>query len=248
MIWQTLTKYASPRHFHRLACVWTPVFAWLAALLFAVGLLGGLVFAPPDYQQGDGFRIIYVHVPCAWMSLAVYMVMAACGGAGLIWKTKVSDSLARACAPIGAGFTFLTLVTGSLWGRPMWGAWWAWDPRLTSELILLFLYLGYMALQSAIEDRRMAAQAGAILALVGVVNIPIIHYSVIWWSSLHQGPSVGRFGAPAIHAEMLTPLLIMAAACLFYFLALLLLRARCELLENECNSGWARELAAGGRG
>ena len=245
-IWQRATRYASPRHFHRLSRFWAPVFGWCAAVLFALGLVGGLALAPADYQQGDGFRILYVHAPCAWMSLLVYIVMAACGAAGLIWKTKVSDSLARACAPIGASFTALTLLTGSLWGKPMWGAWWAWDPRLTSELILLFLYLGYMALQSAIEDRRAAAQAGAVLALIGVVNIPIIHYSVTWWSSLHQGPSVGRLGAPTIHPTMLWPLLIMAAACFCYFIAVSLLRARCELLENERDSAWARELASGG--
>ncbi|MGI9229111.1 MAG: heme ABC transporter permease [Gammaproteobacteria bacterium] len=245
MIWQTISKYASPKHFYRLSATWVPVCGWLAACLFIIGLIWGLVYAPADYQQGDGFRIIYVHVPSAWMSLFIYVVMAACGAVGLIWKTKVSDSLARACAPVGASFTFLTLITGSLWGKPMWGTWWTWDPRLTSELVLLFLYLGYIALQSAIAERRMAAQAGAILALAGVVNIPIIHYSVVWWSSLHQGPSVSKFAAPSIHTDMLIPLLLMASACMFYFAALLLLRARCELLENECNHAWVSELLSG---
>ena len=214
-------------------------------MLLAAGLYGALVYAPPDYQQGEGFRIIYVHVPAAWMSLFVYMVMASAGAAGLIWKTKVSDAVARSCAPLGAAFTFLALVTGSLWGKPMWGTWWVWDARLTSELILLFLYLGYMALQSAIEERRTAARAGAVLALVGVVNIPIIHYSVVWWNTLHQGPTVTKLGAPSIAISMLVPLLIMSLAYMCYFAAVLLIRVRGEILEQEGNSSWVRELVSG---
>ena len=198
--------------------------------------------APADYQQGESFRIIYVHVPSAWMSLFIYTVMAGAGAVGLIWKVKVADAVARGSAPIGASFTFLALVTGSLWGKPMWGTWWVWDARLTSELILLFLYLGYIALQTAIDDRRTAARAGAILALVGVVNIPIIHYSVEWWHTLHQGPTVTKLGAPAIHISMLIPLLIMALACMCYYVAVLLLRARYEILEYERNSAWVSEL------
>jgi heme exporter protein C len=237
----SFTKYASPQYAYRLACRLTPWFGWAAGLLFAAGLYGGLIYAPPDYQQGDSFRIIYVHVPAAWMSLFVYMVMACAGAAGLIWKTKVSDAVARACAPLGAAFTFLALVTGSLWGKPMWGTWWVWDARLTSELILLFLYLGYMALQSAIEERRAAARAGAVLALVGVVNIPIIHYSVIWWNTLHQGPTVSKLGAPSIAISMLIPLLIMIAAYMCYFAAVLLVRVRGDILAQEGNSQWVRE-------
>lgn len=239
-----ITKYASPRYAYNLARRLTPWFAWSAALLFIAGLYGGLVYAPPDYQQGDGFRIIYVHVPAAWMSLFTYMVMAGAGAAGLIWKTKVSDAVARNCAPLGAAFTFLALCTGSLWGKPMWGTYWVWDARLTSELILLFLYLGYMALQSAIEERRTAARAGAVLALVGVVNIPIIHYSVIWWNTLHQGPTITLTGAPTMATSMLIPLLIMTLAYMCYFGAVLLVRVRADIMEQERNSTWVRELVA----
>jgi heme exporter protein C len=176
------------------------------------------------------------------MSMFVYMVMAGAGAAGLIWKTKVSDAVARSCAPLGASFTFLALATGSLWGKPMWGTWWVWDARLTSELILLFLYLGYIALQSAIDDRRTAARAGAILALVGVVNIPIIHYSVIWWNTLHQGPTISKLDSPSIHIDMLIPLLVMAIAFNLYFAAMVLIRARMEIVEQEKNSKWVQEL------
>jgi heme exporter protein C len=226
---------------------WTGrVIPWLAgicAILFAAGVIHGLVFAPADYQQGDSFRIIYVHVPSAWMSLFVYMVMAAAGALGLIWRVKLGDVIARASAPLGASFTALALITGSLWGKPMWGTYWVWDARLTSELILLFLYLGYIALQGAIDDRRVAARAGAILALVGTVNIPIIHYSVSWWNTLHQGPTVSKFAAPSIDAAMLIPLLVMSVAFTVYFAAVMLQRARCEILEFERNTAWVKQHA-----
>ena len=186
--------------------------------------------------------IIYIHVPSAWMSLFVYVVMAMAGGIGLIWHVKIADIIARSSASLGASFTFLALATGSLWGKPMWGTWWVWDARLTSELILLFLYLGYIALQSAFDDRRVAARAGAVLALVGLVNIPIIHYSVEWWSTLHQGPTITKFDAPSIHMSMLIPLLLMALAFKSYFISVLLIRARSEILEYECNSTWVEEL------
>lgn len=238
----SLHKYASPPHFYVLAARLSPWLSGLAVLLMAGGLYGGLVLAPPDYQQGDAFRIIYVHVPSAWLSLFVYVVMALAGVVGLIWKVKIADALARGSAPLGASFTFLALATGSIWGRPMWGTWWDWDPRLTSELILLFLYLGYMALQTAIEDPRMAARAGAVLALIGLVNIPIIHFSVEWWSSLHQGPTITRLDAPSIHIDMLLPLLVMAAAFKLYYAAVVLVRMRCELLVLERNSAWVAEL------
>ena len=238
-----LHKYSSPKTFYDLSCTLAPWFGGCSAVLFVTGLIGGLVMAPADYQQGESFRIIYVHVPSAWMSLFIYTVMAGAGAVGLIWKVKVADAVARGSAPIGASFTFLALVTGSLWGKPMWGTWWVWDARLTSELILLFLYLGYIALQTAIDDRRTAARAGAVLALVGVVNIPIIHYSVEWWHTLHQGPTVTKFGVPAIHISMLIPLLIMALASMCYYAAVLLMRARYEILEYERNSIWVSELA-----
>lgn len=229
-------------HFYLLVNRLTPWLGWSAAILFILGLYGAFFYAPADYQQGESFRIIYVHVPSAWMSMFVYMVMAGAGAAGLIWKTKVSDAVARSCAPLGASFTFLALVTGSLWGKPMWGTWWVWDARLTSELILLFLYLGYIALQSAIDDRRTAARAGAVLALVGVVNIPIIHYSVEWWNTLHQGPTVSKLDSPSIHIDMLIPLLLMAIAFNLYFSAMVLIRARTEIIEQEKNSKWVQEL------
>ena len=247
-MFEYLHKYSSPKTFYDLSCTLVPWFGWCSAVLFVAGLYGGLIMAPADYQQGESFRIIYVHVPSAWMSLFIYTVMAGAGAVGLIWKVKVADAVARGSAPIGASFTFLALVTGSLWGKPMWGTWWVWDARLTSELILLFLYLGYIALQTAIDDRRTAARAGAILALVGVVNIPIIHYSVEWWHTLHQGPTVTKLGAPAIHISMLIPLLIMALACMCYYAAVLLLRARYEILEYERNSAWVNDLAEAGKG
>lgn len=229
-------------HFYLLVNRLTPWLGWGAVILFVAGLYGAMFYAPPDYQQGESFRIIYVHVPSAWMSMFIYMVMAVAGGAGLIWKTKVSDAIARGSAPLGASFTFLALATGSLWGKPMWGTWWVWDARLTSELILLFLYLGYIALQSAIDDRRTAARAGAVLALVGVVNIPIIHYSVEWWNTLHQGPTVSKLDTPSIHIDMLIPLLIMAIAFNLYYAAMVLIRARAEIIEQEKNSKWVQEL------
>ena len=239
---EPLYKYAAPQHFYEFSRRLTPWLGGAAMLLLAAGLVGALWLAPPDYQQGESFRIIYVHVPSAWMSLFVYIVLAAAGIAGLVWKVKVADALARASAPLGAAFTFLALATGSLWGKPMWGAWWVWDARLTSELILLFLYLGYIALQGAIEDRRMAARAGAVLAIIGLINIPIIHYSVEWWSTLHQGPTITRFDAPAIHISMLIPLLIMALGFKLYYAAAVMVRMRCELLESERNSAWVGQL------
>jgi len=166
-------------------------------ILFVYGLYSGLILAPIDYEQGEAYRIIFVHVPAAWMSLFIYMVMAITGAIALIWRLKLAEIVMISCAPIGASFTFLALVTGSIWGKPMWNTWWVWDARLTSELLLLFLYFGVMALYNAIEDRRTAARAVAILALVGVVNIPVIHYSVEWWNTLHQGPTVTKFDKPS---------------------------------------------------
>ena len=236
-------KLGSPRYFFALAQRLTPWLGTLACVLLAVGAYWGLVVAPPDYQQGESYRIIFVHVPAAWMSMFVWTFMAVAGLIVLVWRMKVAATLMRAAAPLGASFTFLALVTGSLWGKPMWGAYWVWDARLTSELILLFLYLGFIALQSAIEQREAAGRAGAVLALVGLVNIPIIHYSVEWWNTLHQGPTVTRFDKPAMPAEMLLPLLVMALGFMTYFAAVLLKRARCDILESEGASTWARELA-----
>jgi heme exporter protein C len=242
--WVWFHRFGSPPHFYRLARQLTPWFAWPALILGLYGVIAGLGFAPPDYQQGDGFRIIYVHAPAAWLSLMVYVVMATSAAVGLIWRMNVAHAVAASCAPIGASFTALALATGMLWGRPMWGTYWEWDPRLTSELLLLFLYLGYMGLRNAIEDLSRADRASAVLAIVGVVNVPIIHYSVIWWNSLHQAPTVMKFGRPTMPAAMLLPLLAMLAAFTLYFVALLLTRARGEVLKRERSARWITEALA----
>jgi len=241
-MWAFIQRFASPKHFYRISGKMIPWLGWTCLLLFIIGLYYGLILAPTDYQQGESYRIIYIHVPAAWLSMFVYMVMAISGAIGLIWRIKLSDIIAACSAPIGASFTFLALVTGSLWGKPMWGTWWVWDARLTSELILLFLYLGVIALNGAIEDKRIAARASAILALVGVVNIPIIHYSVEWWNTLHQGATVTKLDTPSIHIDMLIPLLLMAFAFKFYYATVLLMRARCEVLAREKNSHWVDTL------
>jgi heme exporter protein C len=235
-------KLGSPPHFYRIAGKWIPWLTWITVALLLAGLYGGLIAAPPDYQQGESYRIIFVHVPSAWMSLFIYVVMAVCGAIIIIWRMKLAEVVLISSAPIGASFTFLALVTGSLWGKPMWGTYWVWDARLTSELILLFLYLGIIGLHNAIDDKRTAARAVAILALVGVVNIPIIHYSVEWWHSLHQGATVTKFDKPSIHWSMLLPLLLMALAFQVYYVLALFHRCRAELLRRERNSKWIEEL------
>ncbi|MGH8296606.1 MAG: heme ABC transporter permease, partial [Steroidobacteraceae bacterium] len=219
----------------------TPWLAWPAAALIVAGLIWGLGIAPPDYQQGDGYRILYVHAPDAWMSLFIYTVMAVAAAIGLIWRMKVAHAVAAASAPIGASFTFAALVTGSLWGKPMWGTYWQWGPRLTSELILLFLYLGYMGLRSAFDDVQRADRASAVLAIVGVVNVPIIHYSVIWWNSLHQPPSLMYLGKPTMPPSMYIPLLIMLVGFTLFYGAVLLVRLRGEVLSRERTASWIRE-------
>jgi len=235
-------QLASPKYFYDISGRWIPWLGWICGLLMIAGLVGGLWFAPSDYQQGDGFRIIYIHVPAAWLSMFVYVVMAGASAIALIWKIKMADVIAACSAPVGASFTFMALVTGSLWGKPMWGTYWVWDARLTSELLLLFLYLGYMGLQAAIEDRRNGARASAILALVGVVNIPIIHYSVYWWNTLHQGSTVTKFAKPSIDVRMLIPLVIMWLAFTLFYATIVLLRARTEVLWQERRSQWVREV------
>jgi heme exporter protein C len=244
MNWTWFHRLGSPPYVYALAARLTPWFAWPAALLMLGGLWGGLVLAPPDYQQGDGFRIIYVHAPSAWMSLMVYTTMATAAAIGLIWRMKVAHAVAASCAPVGASFTFAALVTGALWGEPMWGTYWQWDPRLTSELVLLFLYLGYMGLRAGIDDTQRADRASAVLAVVGVVNVPIIHYSVVWWNSLHQAPSVMRLGKPAMPGSMLVPLLMMLLGFTLFFVALLLVRLRGEVLARERTASWIREVVA----
>lgn len=212
--------------------------------LLGYGLLGGLVFSPADYQQGDGFRIIYVHVPCAFLSLMIYMAMAFFAVIAAVWKIKLADIAVKASAPIGASFAFLALVTGALWGKPMWGTYWIWDARLTSELILLFLYLGYIGVVSSFPQKRTGELAGRIIAIVGAINIPIIHYSVYWWNTLHQGATLSKFAKPSIAPTMLYPLLAMIAAFFLYYLALLLMRIRNEIARREHHTQWLKSNSA----
>ena len=244
MFGPTLDRLAAPKFFYPFAGRLLPWLGWLAAGLLLLGAGWGLAVAPADYQQGDSYRIMFIHVPAAWLSMLTYMVMAGGAFVFLVWRIKLADMLAKTCAPLGAAFTALTLVTGSLWGKPMWGTWWAWDARLTSELVLLFLYLGLIALRGAIDEPQRAGRATALLALVGVVNIPIIHFSVEWWNTLHQPASLTRMAGPAIHPAMLTPLLLMIAGFTVYFLAVLLQRLRCEILEREQQARWLTELDA----
>jgi heme exporter protein C len=234
-------KYAAPKNFYSLAGTLIPWLAGITMVLLITGLYLGLFVAPPDYQQGETVRIMFVHVPAAWMSMFIYVLMAGAGAMVLSWQVKLAEVLASVCAPIGASFTLLALASGSLWGKPMWGTWWAWDARLTSELILFFLYLGVMALQASIEDPRRAARACAILALVGVVNIPIIHFSVEWWNTLHQPASVSKLGKPSIHIDILIPLLVMLAAFQSFFFTVVLMRMRNDILERERETQWVSE-------
>ncbi len=226
-------RFANPTRFLRIVDRVEP-WAWgIAVVTIALGVAWGLLLAPQDYQQGDTVRIMYVHVPSAWMALAIYTGMALASAVGLIWRHAIADLAAKASAPIGAGFTLINLVTGALWGKPMWGTWWAWDARLTSMLILFFLYLGYIALWQAIEDEAKAARAAAILALVGVVNVPIIKFSVDWWNTLHQPASVVTMEGPKIHPDLLWPLLLMGVGFMALYIGLLGMRIRAELLERR---------------
>ncbi|GAB5471362.1 MAG: heme ABC transporter permease [Rhodospirillales bacterium] len=234
---------ANPGRFLRIADRVLPWVTLLACLLIAAGLYMGLVAAPQDYQQGDTVRIMYVHVPSAWMALFVYLVVASASASGLIWRHPLAFVIARAAAPLGAAFTFLALVTGSLWGKPMWGTWWVWDGRLTSMLLLFFIYLGYIALSEAFDDPQRGQKAAAILALVGVVNLPVIKFSVDWWATLHQPASVFRLDGPTIHPDLLWPLLIMALGFSAYFVAVLLVRVKQQVLASRLRS---LQLAAAG--
>ena len=228
--------YANPLRFQKIADAVYPYAAWGALLLAPVALYLALAVAPPDYQQGEAYRIMFVHVPAAWMSMFCYAGVAAGSAAGLIWRHPLAEVAARATAPVGAVFTAIALATGSLWGKPMWGAWWVWDARLTSVLILFFLYLGYMALHDAFEDPARGARAAAILALVGVVNLPIIKFSVDWWNTLHQPATVLRLDGPRLPASMLGPLLLMALVFNLYFVAVLLLRMKAQLVERRAQN------------
>lgn len=236
-------KYAAPATFYPLAGTLIPWFAILAAGLTIWGLYLSFFVAPTDFQQGESYRIIFIHVPASWMSMVIYLAMAGWAGVGLIFNTRLSSMMASALAPTGALFTFIALWTGALWGKPTWGAWWVWDARLTSELILLFLYLGFLALHAAIDDPRRADRASAVLALVGVVNVPIIYFSVKWWNTLHQGASVSITMAPRMAATMLLSMLIMALACWMYTIVVALVRVRCIILEREQQAEWVANLS-----
>ena len=241
-MWEFIHKFGSPPHFWRLSGTMIPWFGWIAAVLIVVGTVGGLWIAPPDYQQLDAFRIIYFHVPSAWLSQFGYVLMAVAAAVGLVWRIKLAHALAAACAPIGASFTAVALATGSIWGKPMWGTWWVWDARLTSTLVLLFLYFGYMALRAAIDDENRADRASALLAIIGVINIPIIKYSVEWWNTLHQPATISKLGKPAMEPSMLIPLLIMWLGFTFFFFAVVMIRTRGEIVARERNKKWLREV------
>lgn len=233
-------RFASPQAFYPLAGKMIPWFWALMAIFGLSGLYIGFLVAPIDSQQGEAYRIIFLHVPASWLSMLIYVAMAFWAGLGLAFNFRLSGMMAAALAPTGALFTFLSLWTGALWGKPMWGAWWVWDARLTSELILLFLYGGFIALRSAIDDPRRADQAGAILALVGVVNVPIIYFSVKWWSTLHQGASVSLTKSPSMASTMLWGMLLCSLACWMYAIAVSLMRVRTIILEREKNTAWVR--------
>ena len=237
-------QLGSPPAFDRFAARWAPVAYVLGLAVMAWGLYGALFVVPADYQQGDSFRILYIHVPSAWMSMFVFGLMALYAAISLVWRIKLCEILAMACAPIGAGFTLITLLTGAIWGRPMWGTWWDWDPRLTTELILLFLYLGVIGLYNAIDDRRAAARAAGLLAIVGVALLPVIRYSVVWWNSLHQGQTIRLFGESSMDSSMLAPLVWMLIGTKLWFLGALLSRARADNLRRESGKAWVAELAA----
>jgi heme exporter protein C len=238
-------KFASPATFYPLAGKMIPWFVALSVVFGVAGLYLGMFVAPTDFQQGEGYRIIFIHVPASWMSMFIYLVMAFWAALGLAFNTRLSGMMATALAPTGALMAFLSLWTGALWGKPMWGTWWVWDARLTSELILLFLYIGFIALQSAIDDPRRADKAGAVLALVGVVNIPIIYFSVKWWNTLHQGASVSLTKSPSMAATMLWAMLLVALCFWMYSIAVALGRARNIMLERERHTEWVRQLLAG---
>jgi heme exporter protein C len=240
-MWTWFYKLASPPYVFGVAARFVPWLFGAAALTIGYGLFAGLALAPPDYQQGEAFRMIYVHVPAAILSVTIYTIVAVASAVALIWRIKVGHSVAAASVPIGASFTLMTLVTGSLWGKPMWGTYWAWDPRLTSELILLFLYVGVMSLRSAFEDPARGDRAAALLAVVGVVNVPIVHFSVVWWNSLHQGSTIVTLEGPKMASSMLWPLLSMWLGFILFYGAVLCIRVQGEVLNRERQSVWVRE-------
>ena len=239
---KNLFENISPRKFYNFSTKLIPWTLFISLAFISYGIYLGLFVVPADYQQGDAFRIIYVHVPSAWLSLFAYSILFGCSIISLVWRIKVFEILSIASARHGALFTFLALVTGSIWGKPMWGTWWVWDARLTSELILFFIYIAIIILYNSFDDNRKGARAANILAIVGFINIPIIHFSVEWWNTLHQGPTVMKFSTPSISSEMLFPLLYTALGFTFYFFTALLLSSRNILLVREKNSQWVKSI------
>ena len=231
----------SPPRFDEFATRWAGPSFLAAFVLMAIGIYGALFAVPADYKQGDSFRILYIHVPAAWMSMSIFVIMAIQSIIALVWRIKLCELLAMASAPIGALFTAVTLISGAVWGKPTWGTWWTWDPRLTSELVLLFLYLGVIGLYAAIEDRRAAARAAGFLAIVGVVNVPIVHFAVTWWNTLHQGETIRLIGPSKMDSSMMWPLLVLLVATKLWYIGSLLVRTRVLNLQQESRKQWALE-------
>ncbi len=241
-MWKWLHPYAKPERAYQLCSTLQPYFFWPAVLCILVGSVWGLAFAPQDYQQGDSFRIIYIHVPSAILSMSTYVAMAVAALVGIVWQWRTAFMAMIAMSPVCAVVTFIALFTGAAWGKPKWGTWWVWDARLTSELILLFLYLGVMSLYGAFEDKQQAGKAAGVMALVGVVNVPIIHYSVEWWNTLHQGATISKFDKPSIAPEMLWPLLIALLGFALFIAAVTVMRMKNEIIRREYHRPWVKEM------
>jgi heme exporter protein C len=242
MSWQWFHRLSSPKWFYQISSRWLPWMLATSLILLGFGLYQGLYNSPIDYQQGSTVRIMYLHVPAAFASMMFYVVMAVAAAIGYIWRIKLAHMAAISAAPVGAAMTFLALATGSLWGKPIWGTWWEWDARLTSELILLFLYIGFMALHQAFEDRDVADRAAGVLAMVGIINVPIIHFSVEWWHTLHQGATISKFEKPSMDPAMLVALLLMIVAVILFCKTILFYRLRNEILMRESNKSWVKDL------
>ncbi|PCJ49205.1 MAG: heme ABC transporter permease [Gammaproteobacteria bacterium] len=242
MNWQWFHRLSSPKWFYQISGKYLPWLWAITLILMSVGLYQGLYNSPVDYQQSSTVRIMYIHVPAAFASMMFYVIMAVAAAIGYIWRIKLAHMAAVSIAPIGAAMTMLALVTGSLWGKPIWNTWWVWDARLTSELILLFLYLGFISLHSAFDDREVGDRAAGVLAMVGVINVPIIHFSVDWWHTLHQGATISKFEKPSMDPAMLTALLLMICAVILFGICLMLYRMRNEILSREQTKSWVREV------
>lgn len=243
-MWKWLHPYANPETSYHFAGKLTPWFSYLSISLLTIGMIWALLFAPADYQQGDSFRIFYIHVPAAILSMSIYLAMAIAALTGLVWQVKLADASAAALAPIGAVFTAIALITGAAWGKPMWGTWWVWDARLTSELVLLFLYLGVIAINNAFDDKQMAGKAASIIAIVGVINLPIIKYSVEWWNTLHQGATVSKLGKPAMSLEMFWPFVVCFLGFAFLVATVTCIRFKTEILLRNSSRPWVRALVS----